>query len=311
MESQWTAYSDAAAAAAAASRPVRYTPQNMTTPQHAQRDPNVPPQTKPDPYASPTGVLRTNSMGLVSPTGLRGRGPEYHDVDGDVPMEDADPCKPKFSSGSRSNHQHRHSQQFLQHDESIAARRYSPMNLSPTSPYSGNVQSGGPSYAGFSPQAPSSRQSPTKNNPYLASPNSYYSPPSRFQAQWPATKRRYTDDRHVASRPHAPQLPPIQSNMSPESFYPQSATAQLNAVYNREARSPRAANPNPPQPPPIGPGPVPKFDKCTNTADLQPKITAQPPFRRAHPEGGFISVGSTLLHLGSSADNMMTSLCKP
>jgi len=79
--------------------------------------------------------------------------------------------------------------------------------------------------------------------------------------------------------------------MSPESFYPQSATAQLNAVYNREARSPRVVNPNPPQLPPMGPGPVPKFDKCANTADLQPKINTQPPFRRAHPEGGFISVG--------------------
>ena len=79
--------------------------------------------------------------------------------------------------------------------------------------------------------------------------------------------------------------------MSPESFYPQSATAQLNAVYNRDQRSPRAAsNSNPPQLPPIGRGPVPKFDKVVNTADLQPKINAQPPFRRANPEGGFISV---------------------
>jgi dual specificity protein kinase YAK1 len=98
--------------------------------------------------------------------------------------------------------------------------------------------------------------------------------------------------RAVASRPHAPQLPPIQSNMSPESFYPQSATAQLNAVYNREARSPRTStNPNPPQQQlPPGGGPVPKFQPVKNTADLQPKINQQPPFRRANPEGGFISV---------------------
>ena len=79
--------------------------------------------------------------------------------------------------------------------------------------------------------------------------------------------------------------------MSPESFYPQSATAQLNAVYNTEARSPRTAtNQNPPQPLPVGGGPVPKFQPVKNTADLQPKINAQPPFRRANPEGGFISV---------------------
>lgn len=79
--------------------------------------------------------------------------------------------------------------------------------------------------------------------------------------------------------------------MSPESFYPQSATAQLNAVYNREARSPRiSTNPIPPQLPPVGRGPVPKFEKVANTADLKPVINAQPPFRRANPEGGFISV---------------------
>lgn len=99
----------------------------------------------------------------------------------------------------------------------------------------------------------------------------------------------------VASRPHAPQLPPLQSNMSPESFYPQSATAQLNAVYNREARSPRTStNPNPPQQLPVGGGPVPKFQTVKNTADLQPKINQQPPFRRANPEGGFISVSRQL-----------------
>jgi dual specificity protein kinase YAK1 len=38
---------------------------------------------------------------------------------------------------------------------------------------------------------------------------------------------------------------------------------------------------------------VPKFQPVTNTADLKPKINAQPPFRRANPEGGFISVSPT------------------
>jgi dual specificity protein kinase YAK1 len=77
--------------------------------------------------------------------------------------------------------------------------------------------------------------------------------------------------------------------MNPESYYPQSATAQLNAVYNREARSPRTANPNPPQLPPLGRQTVPKFQKVTNTAELDPKVNAQPQFRRAAPDGGFIS----------------------
>ncbi|KAL5378851.1 hypothetical protein DPSP01_008890 [Paraphaeosphaeria sporulosa] len=269
MDQQWTAYSESSA-----NRQARYDPHTMTTPQHVQQDPNLPQQIKQDQFASPTGPSRSNSMATLPSPGSSltlSRSAEYNDRDGDVAMEDVDPYKPKYAA-ARPNHQHRHSQSFLQQEESAAARRYSPMNMSPTSPYSGNPQQGGQNYTSFSPQAQaqnSNRQSPTRGNPYITTPNSYYSPP--------------------ASRPHAPQLPPIQSNMSPESFYPQSATAQLNAVYNREARSPRTTNPNPPQLPPIGRGPVPKFEKCVNTADLQPKINTQPPFRRAHPEGGFIS----------------------
>ncbi|KAH3916648.1 hypothetical protein HBI56_048430 [Parastagonospora nodorum] len=280
---QWTAYSTEAPPAA---RP-RY---SMASPQHAgapqQRDASVPAQQQPhvkqeikqEPYTASQPPSRQNSTGLHPPSGTTSRGPDYNDADGDVAMDDADPYKPKYNNNmARPNHQHRHSQQFLQHEESAAARRYSPMNLSPTSPYQGTTQQGGQNYTSFTPQAQaqsqphSNRQSPTRNNPYMSPPNNYFSSPP-------------------ASRPHAPQLPPIQSNMSPESFYPQSATAQLNAVYNREARSPRTStNPNPPQQLPPGGGPVPKFQPVKNTAELQPKINAQPPFRRANPEGGFIS----------------------
>jgi dual specificity protein kinase YAK1 len=37
-------------------------------------------------------------------------------------------------------------------------------------------------------------------------------------------------------------------------------------------------------------GPVPEFKQLSSPADLQPKVNSQPPFRRANPEGGFISV---------------------
>lgn len=176
MEQQWSAYSDTPAT----SRQARYAPHNMASPQHSQRDPNIPPQIKQDPYASPSVPSRSGSMALASPAASHSRGPDYNnDGDGDVAMEDAtDPYKPKYSS-SRANHQHRHSQQFLQQEESAAARRYSPMNLSPTSPYSGSTQQGGQNYTTFTPQAQSNRQSPTRNNPYMSPPNSYYSPPSK------------------------------------------------------------------------------------------------------------------------------------
>lgn len=256
MDQPWTAYADAPGAAR---------PRDTTS--------NGPSRLNATP-----GDGTGNDIGNGTGNGIsNGSG----DGDGDVAMEDADPYKPKYSAGAqRPIAAQRPSQPsyLQQHEDSAAARRYSPMNLSPTSPYA--------AYSSFTPQAqaqshaqpPNSRQSPTRTNPYMSPPASYYSPP--------------------ASRPHAPQLPPIQSNMGPDSFYPQSATAQLNAVYSREGRSPRTAtNPQPPQLPAIGQGPVPKFEKCANTAELQPKINAQPPFRRANPEGGFISVslGYTLL----------------
>jgi dual specificity protein kinase YAK1 len=39
-----------------------------------------------------------------------------------------------------------------------------------------------------------------------------------------------------------------------------------------------------------GAGSVPKFQKIKSVQELQHRINAQPPFRRANPEGGFISV---------------------
>jgi dual specificity protein kinase YAK1 len=185
---QWSAYS---AEAPAAARP-RY---SMASPQHAQqRDAGVPsPQIKQEikqeGYASSMPPSRQSSMGLQSASGTTSRGPDYNDADGDVAMDDADPYKPKYNM-SRPSHQHRHSQQFLQQEESAAARRYSPMNLSPTSPYSGNTQQGGQNYTSFPPQAQaqsqpqSNRQSPTRNNPYMSPPNSYYSPPCTSRSGW-------------------------------------------------------------------------------------------------------------------------------
>jgi dual specificity protein kinase YAK1 len=246
-------------------------PGYMTSPpQHASRDANTTASATATPSTAP--ILQSP----LQPSSRAAPRSADNDGDGDIPMDDADPYKPKYSA-ARPQYQSRHSQQYLAGDESAAARRYSPMNMSPTSPYTsfsphaqaqGQAQGQGQSQTLAHSQ--STRQSPTRTNPYISPPNSYYSPP--------------------ASRPHAPQLPPIQSNMSPDSnFYPQSATAQLNAVYNREARSPRApshSNASQSQP---GRGPVPKFEKCTSTADLRPQINTQPPFRRANPEGGFIS----------------------
>jgi len=172
MDQQWSTYTENPVA----SRQARYAPHTMSTAQQAPRDPQ---QIKQDPYTSPSAPSRTTSMALPSPGTLLSRAPDYNDGDGDVAMEDADPYKPKYSS-SRASHQQRQSQQYLQQEESAAARRYSPMNLSPTSPYAGSTQQGGQAYTSFTPQSQTNRQSPTRNNPYMSPPNSYYSPPSKF-----------------------------------------------------------------------------------------------------------------------------------
>ena len=89
-------------------------------------------------------------------------------------------------------------------------------------------------------------------------------------------------------------LPPIQpGDSSFDQYYPNSATAHLNAVFGREAKSPRQIRPvqntgtaDMPR------GPIPRFKKLESAQNLQPRINSQPAYRRADPEGGFISVSS-------------------
>lgn len=93
------------------------------------------------------------------------------------------------------------------------------------------------------------------------------------------------------SRPQAPTLPPLQSgDTGTEQYYPQSATVQLHSAFH-DAKPQRTLPPqNPVQQAPMGRGPVPKFQKVKSIQELKPKVNAQPAFRRANPEGGFISV---------------------
>ncbi len=119
-------------------------------------------------------------MAISSPAGPQSRGADYAgDVDGDVPMEDADPYN-KHKYTSRPNHQHRNSAQYVTQEESAAARRYSPMNLSPSSPYGASPQQPSQNSASsYTPQSQSNRQSPTRSHPYITPSHSYYSPPCK------------------------------------------------------------------------------------------------------------------------------------
>ncbi|KAJ9632222.1 dual specificity protein kinase yak1 [Taxawa tesnikishii (nom. ined.)] len=197
---------------------------------------------------------------------------DHADKDGDRMMEDADPYnKHKYAQSrpqSQRNSSHYLPTQLEDSSASSAARRYSPMNTSPTSPYVTSPNTLGSNYTSYTPQQQrQSRQSPTRSSSYNTQAQNYYSSPT-------------------TARSHGQQLPPLQSNLSPDSsnYYPQSATAQLNAVFGREVRSPRNTSSHEEQK-----GPVPQFMKCQSVADLEPRMNAQPPFRRANPEGGFIS----------------------
>ncbi|KAI9709773.1 MAG: dual specificity protein kinase yak1 [Bogoriella megaspora] len=225
-QQQWSPYNTADGT----QRQQRYQPHPLataTTPQQANRD--ISSANNFDAYGSPSISSRAASMTISSQGNSQSRGMMYNgDGDGDLTMEDVDPYKQR--QPTRPANPNRHSSQFL--EESTAARRYSPMNTSPSSPYSPQQPGYGSLNSIGIQQSSSRRQSPTRTNPYATG---YYSPASRS-----------------------------------------STSQQLPSMSTFEK------------------GPVPQFRRCNNVEDLDPRINGQPAFRRANPEGGFISPLSAL-----------------
>jgi len=214
--------------------------------------------------------------------------------DGDIPMEDADldPYnKQKYEDVGRghsagqdaySTNRSRPTSQYIKDEESSAARRYSPMKLSSTS------QDAAPSqYTSYSPNSQSSRQSPSRPTLLTSNSYSYYQSPSPLELC--LNMDQALTYAVTGSRAQASQLSSLQGPSSPESNYysPRSAVQQQNLNYGRDYLSPIGSQL---QQSPLPPAQVPKFTRCTDIAELQPNIRSQPPFRRANPEGGFISV---------------------
>ena len=126
-------------------------------------------------YQTPSIPSQPQSMG-VSPIGTpHTRG--YASGDGDVAMEDADPYN-KMKYPSRPSHHSRPSGQYLGQEESLAARRYSPMKTTPSSPYTPQQSHQG-SYSHYSTQNSSARQSPTRSSHFSTPSQSNYSTPSK------------------------------------------------------------------------------------------------------------------------------------
>ncbi|KAI0480424.1 kinase-like protein [Xylariaceae sp. FL0804] len=192
--------------------------------------------------------------------------PQLRDGNGDVPMHDAQdpygnmkyPMRPHHQShlsGGRPPNLHSPS------EPSAAAQRYSPMEvLSPTSPYFSNKGSGQGQGQGQYSTPHSQRQSPSRNDYPASSP--YYGRQSS-------------------------QLPPITPYANTQETY-SSAGTPLDGTFSSDPKSPKRALP-PSMNAPAEKRPVPMFKKIGTTAELRPRVNTQPPFRRANPEGGFIS----------------------
>lgn len=84
----------------------------------------------------------------------------------------------------------------------------------------------------------------------------------------------------LASRQPPPRLTAMHSGMGGANEYQHNTTPPNAASFEATITKPQLLNR----------GPVPKFTKVKQPQNLQPKINTQPPFRRANPEGGFISV---------------------
>lgn len=206
---------------------------------------------------------------------------QSRDVSGDVAMQDVNDSHAGIKYAMRPHHQHHlsgsgrpqslHSPQ----EPSSAAQRYSPMEaLSPTSSSSAYA----PKPAMQSPYGgPVQRQSPTRQPDNHSSQSPYH--PARSAAA------------AAAHQQHQQQQIPGMMPYSPHDAYQSSPPSQLpDSPYAGDPKSPRRNLPHGHAAAAATKRQVPEFSRIRSPADLRPKVNAQPPFRRAAPEGGFISV---------------------
>ncbi|KAJ2906765.1 hypothetical protein MKZ38_010756 [Zalerion maritima] len=231
--------------------------------QQQPQQPQAPASLRYDSYHQPS----INSHSAQNPAASPIANPQIRDGSGDVTMQDVqDPYNTStFKYPMRPHHHHNLSSggrasNLQQSEPSAAAQRYSPMEaLSPTSPYAKSVA---PQYA----NPPGQRQSPTRQGQPEYNPTSPY----------------------YANR-QSQQLPSMSSyaHQAHDSYNtPSSAATLMENSFTNDPKSPRRAVPQVAAP---GKGPVPEFKKIRSPTELHPKVNLQPPFRRANPEGGFIS----------------------
>ncbi|CCF42106.1 hypothetical protein CH063_02754 [Colletotrichum higginsianum] len=257
MDSQWQqGYADSAGSARRYNGSGAQVPRGDYNGQPGPQGQQPPAGFKYDQYQSPGGMSSHAASAATSPMST----PQMRDNNGDVPMHDAQDSYTGMKYPMRPHHQShlsgsRSSTLYSPQEPSAAAQRYSPMEaLSPTSPYAPK------SAQGQFASPPGQRQSPTRQSEYMP--------------QSP----------HYGGRQQPPQLPPIAPYGAAHDGYPSAVVANIDGAFAGDPKSPRR-----PIPQPMPRGPAPEFRQCRAPTDLRPKVNAQPPFRRANPEGGFIS----------------------
>ncbi|KAF2487984.1 kinase-like domain-containing protein [Neohortaea acidophila] len=240
-------------------------------------------------YSTPSIASRAASLAISSPPApeQRARNMDYS-ADLDVPMEDADPFNRQKYARAPTNSSNRLSQ-YIPADQldvtSKAAARYSPMDASPTSPFLSQPPQHPNPYASYTPQQQQPQQQQLQQQQQQLPPR--HSPNRHNPYTSPPQQQRYYASPASSARAQPSQLPPIQSGLSPpNNYYPQSATQQLNAMFGNESQSPSTAYSSRMPAPRAG---VPQLSLINDPAVLEARINSQPPFRRANPEGGFIS----------------------
>jgi dual specificity protein kinase YAK1 len=242
--------------------------QSLNQPRDYSSNPSSAPQARPPSgytYDHYQGALNAQQQSATSPITT----PQLRDGNGDVAMSDAYDQHGNLKYPMRPHHQHhlsggRSAALHSPLEPSSAAQRYSPMEvLSPSSPYAPKM-SGTGQYGN-----PNQRQSPTRSD---------------YPAQSP----------YFSGRGQTQQLPPLSPYNYPADSYPTSAVTPIDGTFSADPKSPRRSLA---QMAPPNKGPVPEFKVLRSPTELRPKLNPQPPFRRANPEGGFISVSPAHTYL--------------
>ncbi|PUU81222.1 kinase-like domain-containing protein [Tuber borchii] len=198
----------------------------------------------------------------------------------DVQMPDADPY-------SRAKYQQpQSSRQPYASPEEPASQRYTGIgsNPNPQAGYSSSASTHSLPQVNYPPQMAASassssyqqRQSPSRLN-YTSSSQSYYAQ----QQQPPAASPRTSAPPSMQSyQHHLQQSGSGSSGSDPNNgrYFPSSGSSVT--MYDQMHTGHHQSTPR--EPPP-------RFSRVTALSDLKPQTNSQPAFRRAHPEGGFIS----------------------